>query len=155
MNAHEASLASPWSRLIHSKEVRMKVAVIGAGRMGGGIARALARKHEVSVRSRDPYKAASFATEIGAARGTSYSDAAKEAEMIFLTIPWPAVDETLPQLGDLAGKVVVEVTNPYVGGALTLHENSSKRRGDPKEGSRRQGGEGVEHRVLTRGQRGA
>jgi predicted dinucleotide-binding enzyme len=103
----------------------MKVAVIGAGGMGGGLARSLAGKHEVFVGSREPEKAAAFAQDIGAARGGTYEEAASDAEVVFLTVPWAAVDETLAQLGDLSGKVLVDVTNPYVGSQLQLHQDSS------------------------------
>ncbi len=103
----------------------MRVAVIGAGGMGGGIARALAPKHEVAIGSRDPERGASLAKELGAATGASYAEAAADAAVVFLTVPWAAVDETLSELGDLAGKVIVDVTNPFVGGQLQLHEGSS------------------------------
>jgi 8-hydroxy-5-deazaflavin:NADPH oxidoreductase len=103
----------------------MKVAIIGPGGMGGGIAKLLAAKHEVLIGSRDPERAAMEANELGAARGGGYGDVAAEAEVIFLTVPWVAVDETLPVLGDVTGKVLVDVTNPYVGGKLQLHADSS------------------------------
>jgi predicted dinucleotide-binding enzyme len=103
----------------------MRVAVIGVGGMGGGFARALADMHEVFVGSRDPEKAAAFAQEVGAARGGSYTEAATDAEVVFLTVPWVAVDETLPQLGDLTGKVLVDVTNRYIDGRLELFEGTS------------------------------
>jgi hypothetical protein len=103
----------------------MKVAVIGAGNMGGGLARSLVGKHEVAIGSRDEQNGAAKAKELGAASGGGYADAAADAEVIFLTVPWPAVDQTLAELGNLSGKVLVDVTNPYVGGKLRLHENSS------------------------------
>lgn len=103
----------------------MKVAVIGAGKMGGGFAKALASKHEVIIGSRDPERGSSLAKELGAEAGKSYAEAAAHAELVFLTVPWPSVEETLAELGDLTGTVVVDVTNPYVGGRLQLHVNSS------------------------------
>ena len=103
----------------------MRVAVIGAGGMGGGIARLLADPHDVLIGSRDPGRAADTATDLGAAGGGAYGDVASEAEVVFLTVPWAAIDETLSQLGDVAGKILVDVTNPYVNGALRLHEGSS------------------------------
>jgi NADPH-dependent F420 reductase len=103
----------------------MKVAIIGAGNMGRGLGRSMALKHDVIVGSRDPQKAGAVAGEIGASRGAGYADAAAEADVVFLTVPWSAVEETLEALGDLTGKVVVDVTNPYVGGGLKLHEDSS------------------------------
>ncbi|MFN2591083.1 MAG: NADPH-dependent F420 reductase [Actinomycetota bacterium] len=103
----------------------MRVAVIGTGGMGSGLARHLASKHDVAVGSRDPQKAASLAGEIGAPFGGTYGDAAKDAEVVILAVPWAAIDETLDQLGDLTARIVVDVTNPYVGGQLRPHENSS------------------------------
>ena len=103
----------------------MKIAVIGAGKMGGGFAKALAPKHEVAVGSREPERGSMQAKEMGAAKGGSYADATTDAEVVFLAVPWPAVDQTLAELGDLAGKVLVDVTNPFVGGKLQLHESSS------------------------------
>lgn len=103
----------------------MKVAVIGAGGMGGGIAKLLAPTHEVLIGSRDPEKGGTRAKELGASGGGGYGDVAADAEVVFLTVPWVAVDELIPQLGDLSGKIVVDVTNPYVDGALKLHPDSS------------------------------
>jgi predicted dinucleotide-binding enzyme len=48
-----------------------------------------------------------------------------DADVVFLCVPWPSVDETLAQLGDLEGVVLVDITNPYVDGKLQLHEGTS------------------------------
>jgi hypothetical protein len=103
----------------------MKIAVIGAGGMGGGIAKLLVPTHEVLIGSRDPEKGAARAKELGAAGGGGYGDVAADADVVFLTVPWVAVDELIPQLGDLTRKVLVDVTNPYVDGALKPHPDSS------------------------------
>src|SRR5207249_10266211 len=60
-------------------DVTMKVAVIGAGNMGTGLARSLVAKHEVTVGSRDPEKAQSVARELGAAGGAGYADADRKS----------------------------------------------------------------------------
>ena len=91
----------------------MKVAIIGTGKMGKGFAQALAPKHEVIVGSRDLERARSTASKVGAARGATYTDAATDADVVILTVPWEAMDETLPQLGDLKGTIVVDVSYPY------------------------------------------
>ena len=91
----------------------MKVAIIGTGKMGKGFARALAPTHEVIVGSRDSERAATTASKVGAARGATYSEAASDADIVILTVPWEAMDETLPQLGHLKGTVVVDVSYPY------------------------------------------
>jgi 8-hydroxy-5-deazaflavin:NADPH oxidoreductase len=91
---------------------RMKVAIIGTGKMGRGFAQSLAAKHEVLVGSRDPSRARVIATKTGAAEGVSYADASVGADVVILTVPWHAMDETLAQLGDLDGVVVVDVSFP-------------------------------------------
>jgi 8-hydroxy-5-deazaflavin:NADPH oxidoreductase len=90
----------------------MKVAIIGTGKMGRGFAQSLAAKHEVLVGSRDPSRARVIATKTGAAEGVSYADASVGADVVILTVPWHAMDETLAQLGDLDGVVVVDVSFP-------------------------------------------
>jgi NADPH-dependent F420 reductase len=90
----------------------VKVAVIGTGRMGRGFATALAPKHEVTVGSRDPDRARKAASATGAARGASYAEAAADAEVVILTVPWGAIDDTLRQLGELNGTAVVDVSFP-------------------------------------------
>lgn len=90
----------------------MKVAVIGTGRMGRGFAAALAPKHEVTVGSRDPDRARKTASATDAARGATYAEAAAGADVVILTVPWPAMDDTLRQLGELDQTVVVDVSFP-------------------------------------------
>jgi 8-hydroxy-5-deazaflavin:NADPH oxidoreductase len=91
----------------------VKVAVIGTGKMGRGFATALAPTHEVIVGSRDEARAAATASKVGAARGATYADAAAGADVVILTVPWESMDDTLPQLGDLKGTIVVDVSYPY------------------------------------------
>jgi NADPH-dependent F420 reductase len=90
----------------------VKVAIIGTGRMGRGFATALAPKHQVTVGSRDPNRARQTASKTGAARGATYAEAAADAEVVILTVPWPAMDDTLGQLGELNGTVVIDVSWP-------------------------------------------
>jgi 8-hydroxy-5-deazaflavin:NADPH oxidoreductase len=90
----------------------VKVAVIGTGRMGRGFATALAPKHQVTVGSRDPNRASRAASATGAARGATYAKAAADAEVVILTVPWAAMEETLGQLGELNGTAVVDVSYP-------------------------------------------
>ncbi|HEY9377417.1 MAG TPA: NAD(P)-binding domain-containing protein [Jiangellaceae bacterium] len=91
----------------------MRIAIIGTGNMGRGFARALAPTHEVVVGSRDLDKAAATASRAGAAGGATYADAAANADVVILTVPWHAMDETLSQLGDLRETVIIDVSFPY------------------------------------------
>jgi NADPH-dependent F420 reductase len=93
----------------------MRIAVIGTGKMGRGFARALAAKHDVVVGSRDPERAAATAAKTSAAAGASYAEAVASAQVVILTVPWEAMDETLGAIGEQLrpGTVVVDVSFPY------------------------------------------
>jgi 8-hydroxy-5-deazaflavin:NADPH oxidoreductase len=103
----------------------VKVAIIGTGRMGRGFATALAPKHQVTVGSRDPDRARQVASVTGAARGATYAEAAADAEVVILTVPWGAIDDTLGQLGELDGTVVVDVSFPSRKGEREALKGSS------------------------------
>ncbi|MCV9878551.1 NADPH-dependent F420 reductase [Brenneria izbisi] len=92
----------------------MKIAVIGTGNIGTAYARALAEaKFDVVIGHRDPSKAAVLAQEIGSqTEGGGIAAALKLADIAILALPYPAVTEILSEAGDLAGKVLVDVSNP-------------------------------------------
>jgi 8-hydroxy-5-deazaflavin:NADPH oxidoreductase len=103
----------------------MRIGIVGTGSMASGFARLLREKHEVWMGSRDTERGKQSADEVGATGGGSYADVVAEAEVVILAVPWTAVEETVPQLGDLPGKVVIDITNPYVDGQLQPPEGSS------------------------------
>ena len=80
----------------------MKVGIIGTGKMGRGFAEALSTSHEVTVGSRDPERARTVAERTGASGGATYLDAAANADVVILTVPWSAMDDTLAELGDVS-----------------------------------------------------
>jgi NADPH-dependent F420 reductase len=92
----------------------MRVAVIGAGAMGSALARRLAAAgHSVVIGSRDGDRARTVAAELGATPAESCEDAAAQAEVVVLTVPWRAVRNLVPSL-PLDGKILVDATNPYL-----------------------------------------
>lgn len=98
----------------------MRVGIIGAGHIGGNIARFLAGAgHDVTVSfSRDPGSLEKLAAEIGARVSPgSPAEAAASAEVVVVSVPWPVIDEALAQAGPLAGKVVIDTTNQFGAGA--------------------------------------
>lgn len=103
----------------------MRIGVVGTGNMGSGFARALKDTHEVWLASRDAERGKRAADETGATGGGSYADVIPDADVVILAVPWGAVDETLPQLGDLSGKVLVDITNPYTAEGLVPLEGTS------------------------------
>lgn len=94
----------------------MKIGVIGAGNVGGALGKLWARKgHEILFGVRDP-QAASLQELLksadGNARAANVRDAASFGELIVLATPWPATEEAIKSAGSLAGKVLVDCTNP-------------------------------------------
>ncbi|SDR62106.1 hypothetical protein SAMN05444161_0249 [Rhizobiales bacterium GAS191] len=83
----------------------MQVAIIGSGRVGGALAQALGRAgHEVRFGSRKP--------DPGKAGEAGIADAVAAADATILAIPFDAVDEAIAAAGGLAGKVLIDATNP-------------------------------------------
>ena len=99
----------------------MNVAVMGAGRIGGNIARQLAAAdHDVTVGfARDEVALRRLADEIGASVATP-SAAVAGAEVVVISVPWDAIPEALEQAGPLRGKVVIDTTNQYGAGPKPL-----------------------------------
>jgi predicted dinucleotide-binding enzyme len=95
----------------------MEIAVIGAGRIGGNIARQLAAAgHGVTLSySRDPEALAGRARDWGV-RAASPAVAVAGADVVVVSVPWAALPDALAQAGSLAGKVVVDTTNQFGAG---------------------------------------
>jgi 8-hydroxy-5-deazaflavin:NADPH oxidoreductase len=94
----------------------MRVGIIGAGRIGGGIARQLAGAgHEVLVSfSRDPQSLEVLAAQLGpGATAGSPADAVGFGEVVVLSVPWSTLPQALGQAGPLAGKIVIDTTNQF------------------------------------------
>lgn len=98
-----------------------KVAIIGGtGDLGRGLAlRCAAAGYEVILGSRSAARASEAAAEIGRAasastvRGATYADAAAEADLVVLAVPYAAHQETLENIREyVQGKVVVDTTVP-------------------------------------------
>ncbi len=90
----------------------MRIAIIGAGNVGGGLAAAAtAAGHDVTVTARNADTVAKVAEDTGASAAPSVADAARNADVVVLAVPAAAADDVLGQLGDTAA-VVVDATNP-------------------------------------------
>lgn len=92
----------------------MKIAVLGMGNVGGILGKRWAgRGHAVTFGSRHPTdpKVVAEATAANAGVDTIRA-AAAGADVVLLATPWPAVPDALAAAGDLAGKVLIDCTNP-------------------------------------------
>lgn len=89
----------------------MQIAVIGAGNVGRALGgRWLKSGHAVTYGVRNPADAKY--RDLGAARVTTPAAAVAGVEAIVLATPWPATEAAIKSLGDLAGRIVVDCTNP-------------------------------------------
>jgi hypothetical protein len=92
----------------------MRIAVIGAGNVGSGFARAaVAAGHDVVIAAAHPDKAHTVAAEVGAQGADSNSAAAEGAQVVVLAVPGtdaPAIAAEIAPV--LRGAVVVDATNP-------------------------------------------
>lgn len=106
----------------------MKVTVIGAGNMGSAFVKQLVRAgHLVSVTARDSAKAAQVAAAQVGAQAVPTAGAADGADVVVLATGYADAVSALQAVGNLQGKVVVDITNPltadYMG--LTLGHSTS------------------------------
>jgi predicted dinucleotide-binding enzyme len=109
----------------------MKIGIIGAGHIGGNLARQFARVgHEVLVSfSREPSRLAELAADLGPrARVGTVPEAASFGDVVVVSVPWGVIDEVLADVDSLDGRVVVDTTNQFgPGGALDLGGGTAAR----------------------------
>jgi predicted dinucleotide-binding enzyme len=109
---------------ISSKDIPMKVAIIGAGNVGGTLGTGWARAgHEViyGVRNAADSKVQALLDAArGKARSASNAEAVAAAEIVVLATPWEVTEEAVKSCGSLAGKTVIDVTNPLKPGLAGL-----------------------------------
>ena len=90
----------------------MEIAIIGAGNVGAALATAWTRAgHSILLGLRDAGKHGELIKRTGA-RALTPAEAAQRAEVIVLALPYAAVEAAVSELGSLAGKVLIDATNP-------------------------------------------
>lgn len=92
----------------------MNIAIIGTGNMGSSLARAATRAGlAVALGGRDRAKSDALVAQLsgGAVAGMPQEIAAR-ADIIVLAIPYAEASAALRSLGDVARKVVVDLSNP-------------------------------------------
>jgi predicted dinucleotide-binding enzyme len=92
----------------------MKITIVGAGNMGRAIGtRALAGGHEVEIVDRDPEEARKLAGELGGSATGLERGAPFGGDVVVFAVYYPGIKDAVREYGDeLAGKVVVDITNP-------------------------------------------
>jgi 8-hydroxy-5-deazaflavin:NADPH oxidoreductase len=106
----------------------MNILVLGAGNMGAAFVKQLTRAgHQVSVTARDGAKAQAVAAANPGATAVVSANAAAAVDVVVLATGYADAVSALQSVGDLSGKVVIDITNPltddYMG--LTLGHSTS------------------------------
>ncbi len=96
---------------------RESVAVIGTGDMGNSLGPKLADiGYQIIYGSRDPTRESvqNLVERTGAgASATTQKEAAQAADIVLLAVPWPPMEEVAQNLGNLDGKIVIDVSFPF------------------------------------------
>jgi predicted dinucleotide-binding enzyme len=105
----------------------MKIVIVGAGNvgtaLGGGWQRA---GHKVTFAVRNPSKRENSELRDSGLSVVPLAGAAAGADVVALTVPWPAVEPALKTVGPLNGKIVLDATNPLTSDfALAVGHNDS------------------------------
>ena len=99
----------------------MRLAIIGAGSVGGTLGTAWAQKagHDIFFGANNPKseKTQALLGKLGGkARAGSAAEAAAFGELIVLATPWNAAEAAIRAMGDLSGRIVLDATNPLAMG---------------------------------------
>lgn len=96
----------------------MKIGIVGSGNVGGTVGLRWAKTgHSVTFSSRNPQSEAMQAlvkNSNGAAKAATVQEAVHASELLLLATPWPAARQTIQEMGDLAGKILIDATNPLL-----------------------------------------
>lgn len=91
----------------------MKITVIGAGNMGTAFVKQLTRAgHQVRVIARNADKARQVAAANPGAVAVDAANAAADADAVVLATAYGDAVDALKSVGDVRGKVVIDITNP-------------------------------------------
>lgn len=96
----------------------MRIAIIGAGNVGGGLGAAFATAgHSIVFGVRDPASPKCARAVAGApgSTATTFAEAVVGADVIVVAIRSEAIGETIPRLPSLDGRVVIDAMNRFTG----------------------------------------
>jgi len=97
----------------------MRIGILGAGNVGGALGKGWARAgHAIAYGVPHPGKGtyAAVTAAAGGAQVGTVAEAVRGAGAIVLAVPFNAVAAALGACGDLAGRIVIDATNPVRGG---------------------------------------
>ncbi|WGG50312.1 NADPH-dependent F420 reductase [Rugamonas sp. DEMB1] len=99
----------------------MKVTVIGSGNMGSSFVKQLSRAgHQVKLTAVDADKAAALASQYPGVSAVPAALAAADSDVVIVATGYGDAVAALKSLGDLSGKVVIDITNPLTADYMGL-----------------------------------
>ncbi|MCZ4317095.1 NAD(P)-binding domain-containing protein [Comamonadaceae bacterium G21597-S1] len=106
----------------------MKITIIGTGNMGSAFVKQLTLAgHQVKVTARDSAKATQVAAAHPGASAVATAGSAADADAVVLATGYADAVQALQTVGDLKGKIIIDITNPitadYMG--LTIGHTTS------------------------------
>ena len=92
----------------------MKIGIVNAGNIGRTLARVWhdAGHDLLLAKAGDQTKLNRFMPEVASAQNGSPLQAAEFGDVILFSVYWPRFEETLEEVGDLRGKIVIDTMNP-------------------------------------------
>lgn len=110
----------------------MRIAILGAGNVGGGLGKAFAAVgHDVVFGVRDPESSKTLAAlaDIPDALAASPGDAVDGADVVVFALRPVAINATVAELPSLAGRIVIDAMNRFdadAGARSTTHDLSAQ-----------------------------
>ena len=99
----------------------MKITVIGTGNMGSAFAKQLSSAgHSVRITGRDIEKAHVLAAQFANVSAFPAAEALGDSDIVVLATAYTDAAAALQSLGDLTGKVVIDITNPLSADYMSL-----------------------------------
>jgi len=97
---------------------KYSIVILGAGNVGASLARVwLAAGHDVTFGVPNPHNdktRAAVSALGGKARAAVNREAVASAQIVALCVPWEQAEAAIKASGDLAGKILIDCTNPLV-----------------------------------------
>jgi hypothetical protein len=99
----------------------MKITVLGTGNMGSAFTKQLSSAgHIVRVTGRDIDKAKALAAQFDNVSAYSAAEALGDSDVVVVATAYEDAAKALQSLGDLTGKVVIDITNPLSADYMSL-----------------------------------
>ncbi|MBI4274239.1 MAG: NAD(P)-binding domain-containing protein [Rhizobiales bacterium] len=91
----------------------MKIVIVGSGNVGQALGSAWRNcGHDIDFAVRDPTGEKAKRLTGNGYHVAAVADAAQQADVILLAVPWTELSTVIESLGTLAGKIVIDATNP-------------------------------------------